>query len=387
MVDFRRLAVDSRGISDQEQKLRDRLKRSQQDVGKKRREKGSVLDLTAYKDAKFYAARSGRQKNLMDIVPFMISEAWYPKLRNRIGKPTGLGPGDLDYKLEVPIHRNVGEEHAVIVCLREAFGRPCAVCEEKFAEFNKPRDEWDKEKIKSLNAKWRCFYNVWDYNSTQPDPTFLIFDISYKMFEEPLLKWIEPDPENGDQLEMIYFSSLSEGYVIEWQGIEKRITEKSSPYIEAVSFEFLPRDQPYDKSVLDMVYPLDRLLIIPTPEEVQSLHLGLDTEAREQREEVENGAEEQPLAARRALPPGRQGASAMRRPPATVVRQPPPTNEAQCPEGFMFGESHNEFTECSNCDPTTYDACRRSKEFGGAMKRDEPVRPQLGRVRPVMRRS
>ena len=359
------------GLSEREQRLRDRVNQSRENVGKLGSGKQSVLDTSAY-TVKWYKAIAGKKKNLMDIVPYLISEPWYPKLKGRAGTYTGLQPGDPDYKLEVPVHRRVGPENKSFLCLREAFGKACPVCEERFKLFDMPKEQQDKEAIRALNTSWRCFYNVWDYNSEEAEPTFKLFESSYKMFEEMLLKESEPEDE---QLEPIFFSSLSEGKTIEWKGMEKEIGKGKSvvKFIEAVDFNFLDRD-PYGEDVYGQVLPLDKMLIIPTYDQVRAALFGMEEEETAVVEEaVEEAEAEVELEQTRTRVMRRTPVQPQQRMQRQPVRQAPVT---KCPEGFTFGEDHGEFAECQQCIDEAYQACLATKSAPPQRQATERVRPR-----------
>jgi hypothetical protein len=344
------------GLSDQEKKLRERIARGQRDVGKRGLGRASVLDLTAYSPS-FYKAVGGKNKNLFDIIPFKVSQPWYPKLRTHAGNVVGLQIGDLDYKLEVPVHRSVGENNGAFLCLREAFGKPCIICEERFKEFEKGKGDRDDALIKSLNASWRCFYNIYDYNDEKEE--IKIFEVSYKMFEEQLLAETEPEDE---RVEPIAFSSLAHGMTIEWKGKEKSLGK--STFIEAVSFEFRERD-PYSEEVVEEVYPLDKMLIIPTYEIVQAAYFGI----------VEGEEEEEPVREKKAISgrrlPGR----------ATKQEEEEVEEESECPAGMEFGKDFNESSDCMECEEDTMRRCMEASETEAGYERNMKKPEKLRRFR------
>ena len=88
------------------ERTRGRQKRSQEDrdVRKTRR---LYLDLTKTTIADVEWFKSGK-RNLINVVPFEVTNPEYQNLRSPAGKKIGMKPGDEDYKLELPIHRNMG---------------------------------------------------------------------------------------------------------------------------------------------------------------------------------------------------------------------------------------------------------------------------------------
>ncbi len=342
-------------MSEQEQRLRERVKRSQRDAGKRGLGRASVLDLTAYSPS-WYKALGGKTKNVFDILPFKISQDWYSKLKTRAGNTVGLEVGDLDYKLEVPVHRQIGPNNDSFLCLREAFGKACPICEDKFKEFEKGKQDRDEDLIKALNASWRCIYNVYDYNNDKEE--IQLFEISYKMFEELLLEEAQPE---GDRLEPIYFSSLTAGVTIEWKGKEKSLGK--SNFIEATSFEFLQRDA-YGEEVLDQVYPLDKMLIIPTYDEVQKAYLDMsdDEEEGEEREERDDRPTKKRFAQKGRTLKGRT----VERDEEEVQEE---LEEIECPAGLVFGRDCDSDIECTECDEDTHRRCKDNGELDAGYER------------------
>ena len=98
-----------------------------------------------------------KNTNAIDIVEFRITQDWYPNLRCRGGGTCGdlgLVPGELDYKLEIPVHSNVGPNKKQHLCPQDAFGKPCPICEEKFALLEKNNNKWDRDTMGPTVASW-----------------------------------------------------------------------------------------------------------------------------------------------------------------------------------------------------------------------------------------
>ena len=249
--------------------LKNRTKKGVTERGQKGLGRKSALDFSKAGDRKIirYEPGSGREVNYIDILPFEITQEWYKDLKSVSGSVIGLDVGFTDYKLEIPIHRNIGENNDIFVCPRMAFGKKCPICEELYAEWDKEKSEQDKEKVDSLKASWRCFYNVYDYEG-EGDPVQLWEDVSYYLFEEILQEAMETDDEG-----IITFSDLEMGSSVEFKGREKRLGKNT--FIEYHSISFKERDQ-YEESILDKVYPLDKMMVISTYEEIARAHLGMD---------------------------------------------------------------------------------------------------------------
>jgi hypothetical protein len=321
--------------------LRKRTKRGVNERGQKGLGRKSALDYSKAGNRKIikYEIKSGKEINYIDILPFEITQDWYKDLRSVSGTAIGLDIGFTDYKLEIPVHRNVGEDNDVFLCLRLAFGKKCPLCEEMYSEWDKDEDDQDTRKIQALKPSWRCFYNVCDYDNNET-PIQLWEDFSYFLFEEALQEAMETEDEG-----IVTFSDLEMGSSIEFKGREKKLGKNK--FIETHSISFKPRDA-YDESILKETFPLDAMLVIPTYEQVAKAHLGLEdgnsvaTESEVQqktrtRKRFEEDKTEQ------------------------KETEKPPWDE--CPHGGEFGIDCNAIDECGECDEDLFQAC--------AVKQDE----------------
>jgi hypothetical protein len=202
--------------------LMDQTRQSHRERGQ--RSKGSLAEqvLRGFPlDVEWAEMRTGRNLNEFDIVPFYITQEWFKDMKMKSGRrPEGKSDvGYLSYKFEIPCHRGVGPNNEWWLCVFELFGKPCAMCEQKFAEFDKPKAEQDEKVWRALMASWRCFYNIYDYNN--PDKDIHPFEISYAHFEDALLQAIELDedellcpwdPDNGKILEFKAKEEQFKGY-------------------------------------------------------------------------------------------------------------------------------------------------------------------------------
>lgn len=311
------------------EKLRNRTNRTAKERSGSGRNFG-VLNLEGFDDVSFIKAEKGW--NLWDIIPFEISEEWYPDLRGPNGKPLGLQPGELDYKLEVAIHTRVGVEEVSVVCLKRCFGQPCFNCDQI-------NEETDKKAKKALYPRWRTVYNI---VNTKKEEGIEIFDVSEFLFERELLK----QAENSDG-EVITFSDLEEGSTVEFKAGEKKVVNEdageSYTFLEYGSFKFRDRES-YNEDILKEVYPLDSMLKILTYEQQQRVYLGLSEEEEieerdgEQETETEDNEDDIPF-------------------------DPDGGTENDCPAGKVFGaDNSNENDDCIDCPQETFDLCCDEKD-------------------------
>lgn len=325
--------------------------RGQKGLGRK-----SVLDYSKAGNLKLikYQMKSGKDTNYIDILPFEITQDWYKKLRSVSGSIIGLDVGFTDYKLEIPIHRNVGENNDIFLCLSKAFGQKCPICEEMYAEYAKDEGEQDAKKIQALKPSWRCFYNVYDYDGEAP--IALWGDVSYYLFEEMLQEAMESEEEG-----IVTFSDPEMGSSVEFKGREKKLGK--NPFIEAHSIVFKKRE-PYSENIATQTFPLDKMLVIPTYEEVAKCHLGMEEE-----QEIVEETEREPEQKSRT----RSRFNEDKPTPSKPEEETPGDND--CPNGQEFGRDCNIKKECESCDESIFQLCLTKRDdLAKAGKEEESAR-------------
>lgn len=302
-------------------------------------------------DIKKYQMKAGKDKNYIDILPFEITQPWYKDLRGISGKPIGLDVGYTDYKLEIPVHKGVGDP---ILCLRLAFGKKCAICDDMFEAYKE--ETRDQKKISSLKPSWRCYYNVYDYNSGTED-IYLWEDVSWYLFEQ-MLKEASEDPSYDDGVPP--FSDLEIGSSLQFHGREKKIGDKGKPFIEAQTVVFEKRD-PWPDEVLDTTYSLDAMLTVPTYEQVTASYLGLSAPGTNDTPSEEATAETPAKEAEAEKPTGdrkrfRGKRSAVKEQTETEEMEAEPEGD-KCPHGGVFGKDCDTLNECEECDEVVFQTC------------------------------
>lgn len=242
-----------------------------------------ILDLSKL-DIKLYKPKSGREKNLIDIIPFKITQKWYKDLLTPKGEKIGLDIGETDYKLEIPVHRNVGPGNDAFICNRMAFGQKCYRCEEYFTEKEKG-DLLDSD-LNKMKFSWRDFYIISDKNDN--DKIEIWLDVSFHNFEKYLLDEAELSPE-----EIVTFADLEAGSSIQFKCREEPTPDNKGKYLKAHSIDFIDRDDPYPESIIDEVPSLDSLVTIHTYEEIEKAAKGIIEDEKEEEEEDENGDDDE----------------------------------------------------------------------------------------------
>jgi len=376
---------------DKKQMRKEALKRRTQTAVSNRDKKGlgraSVVDLSKI-DIPQYEIKSGRDKNIIDILPFEITQKWYENLRTFSGNATGLGVGMIDYKLEVPVHSNVGPDNKKCICLRLAFGKKCPMCEDTFLEYEKSKKDQDKDKLQALKVSWRTFYNIYDYEEEDENNAMKIWsNFSYHLFEKYLLK--DVSEEEARIGETITFSDCEDGKILSFNGKEKEIGEgkNKTTFVEAETIEFENRDESFDEDeTLEETISLDSLLTIPTYDQVQEMYLGMDDDEGTDELDPEPEKEEKKPARKKktAGKKAKKEEPVKEEPEVEEEDDPPFDTDGDCPFGFVYGKDCNEHDKCQDddgCPQATFEACaeeqERLAEEPDAPETDEDPKPEV----------
>ncbi|MCP4475439.1 MAG: hypothetical protein GY821_12905 [Gammaproteobacteria bacterium] len=292
-------------------------------------------DIVWYKPKK----TKGKERNRIDILPWNISKDWYSKLREYQGTPCGVGIGDMEYALIIPVHYDVGVEGEAVLCLSEAFGGQCAICDEMFDKIREDKVK-HKELINGLRAKWRCFYNVYDHE----DSDFVeikLWEMSFHLFE----KYLREESRDSDE-GSIPFAHLSLGKTITFKGREESFGDRT--YIEAVSIEFEDREE-YHDDVVDSTYKLDTALIIPNSAEVKKSFYAISELTLKLADNEFDGAEEKEEPKKKEKP--------KRRIKKSKEDELLEIKENKCPSRLNFGVDANNKPECEDCEDDVFEEC------------------------------
>ena len=335
------------------EKLRNRQKQAVDNRDQKGLGRKSVLDWgrLSGKKPSSYQATKGKELNVIDFLPFKVTQDWYKDLRTFVGLTTNMDVGDFDYKLELPIHKYVGENNDEIICPRLAFGKKCPRCEAMFEEYAK--EEPDEKITRKLNPSWRCWYNIYDYSEeNNPDGKLSVWeDVSYHCFEKEILA------ESGEGEEEILWSDTEDGRTVEIKGKEKTLGKNK--FVEAANVEFKTRD-PYDDDIADETISFDALVKFMSYDEFKQIHDG------EEKSEEEDSSKDEP----KDEEPEKKTSNRRRRPEKTSVEEEddiPFEVENGCPSGLQFGKPDMDSKNCKNCDDEVFDKC-----IALADKKEEP---------------
>jgi len=314
-----------------------------------------------------WTPKTGREKNAIDIMPYRVTQSWYPTLRTRAGECTNLEVGMRDYKLEYPVHKiRAGR----FLCPREAFGRANdSICEEMFAEWGKrkvPGSNFNEKKARDLQTSWRNAYIIYDYYDAEKG--FQLWNMAYANFEKYLLEQIYQ--------EMKIFWDLAEGFTLEFKMREEAVAGSDKATYKELhgDIEFVNRD-PYKEDVLDQIPSLDAALIISSYEDIHEAYFGGKEETASCAAPVSEERKSSPSEVRSRGRSTESEKEKVEEPPSRSRGRsegPPPDAPpfdkdgewGQCPAGGTFGKDCNQIQACKDeaCNQKVYEACLKASQ-------------------------
>lgn len=294
-----------------------------------------ILDLSDYEDVEWFKLKKG--VNLIDIIPYEVKSDKHPE---------GVEIGELDYVLDVWVHKNVGAGSGSFVCLEMNYNKACPICEEvKQME----EDEISDVVIGKLEAKRRVIYNVIDLDGG--DEKILIYESSHFEFQKELLEEAETDKEG----EFIVFSDLEDGRTIKIKGRDSVF--KGRKYVQPRKFDLIERDEIYDEDIIDKSYPLDNMLVVFSYDEMRDLYFGVDKE-----DEIEKSSKKKSKKKEDEIYDDKddgveeiEKSSKKKREKKKINKDNEEEKKNLCPYNHKFGDDCEKKKDCDDCDE--WDAC------------------------------
>lgn len=210
--------------------------------------------------------------NKIIIVPYEVTSKNHPLVRSG-----DMEIGDLDYIMDIWVHRYVGASTADIVCPKKNYSKPCPLCD----KVNELWDE-DEDTAKQLKASRRAYYNILEVNKGEVDDTIKIFDVSHFLFEKEL---IEEANDCSDGEDIVEFADLEDGKIIKFRHTIDDSGAYKTPKFK--SFDFLEREEELDEGIVEEAISFDGALVVLSPEEILDLYNGEgdDDESEDDEEE------------------------------------------------------------------------------------------------------
>jgi hypothetical protein len=244
-----------------------------------------------------------------------------------------LKVGDLDYTLDIWVHKNIGPSESDIVCLKKNYGKSCPICDQA----DEYKNAGKKDEFDAYKAKRRVFYNVRD--AMKPDDGLMVLEQSHFLFEKEL---IEEAKNSAEGEGIIDFADPVEGKTVKFRGSAGTYMGKAS--IEPKNFGFIDRDTPVTKLV-KLSVAFDALLTVCTSDQMVALMNGAD----------EDEEDETPPTKRTSK---HDDDDEGEEPVAKPKQSPPEDDGPTCPSGHRFGKDNDEKPECEDC--KVWKACARA---------------------------
>lgn len=327
----------------------------------------------------FYKPTEGAQS--FDIIPYEIRT----KLHPRVHAGSGV-PGDIDWSLDVFVHRRIGAGLTTVLCPKRNYGKPCPICD----EVSKLYDAGDSDAAKQIQATRRLFLNVKPHDKKGPTDEVQVFEVSYYLFGKELL---EEARACSDGELPVNFADMGEGMTVRFRMEEEDLGRNKVPRFK--SFRFVERDgYQITEDDVQQTYSFDEGLELLTYEAIEGLLFGGDFEEPKQEEaprsmrsrkdeeeeytpkrtrlrDVEEDEEEAPKQNKRSRPvEDPEDFVASIEDDTDIVeevknskrmREASREPQERCPYGHEWG-SEGEHRECDDCDGKTWKACARASK-------------------------
>ena len=299
-----------------------------------KKEGASYGYLSLPKNVSVFSPEPGSSVKL-DIIPYIVSTDNHPDKSERDGVAL---KGDPWYRLVYWRHAGLGANgNESAVCL-SSVRKKCPICEYRAKRIKQGAV---KEETDVLKPSKRVLYNVIPIGHDKFEKKLHIFDISYFNFQNLL------DDELRENDDYSVFPDLEEGLTLKTRFASKTIAD-GKPFPQASRIDFLDREKAYNPSILDKVVNLDEVLQIETYKQLQAKLFEMDLEGLEDDGELKDIDDEEEEEEEDDASPKKK------------VQGKDTKKKSKCSYGHTFGEDHDEFDECGDCE--VWDDCLEEKE-------------------------
>lgn len=320
---------------------------------------GSPFDWKrAETEVKFYKAKEG--KNKINIIPYEIKSKNHPLVKSGDAEI-----GDLDYVMDLWIHRSVGPSDTDMICLKKNYGKPCHTCEEAA----KYQDKGKKKEYDALKASRRVWYNV--ENVRKDTRELMVFGVSHFLFEKEL---IEEARAFSEADEILDFADIEEGNIVEFRGSMTSLN--GNDYLKFKSFNFREREDELDEDVIHSAISFDDIMILRTYDEMSAILYG-DEDEDESKEEEDDEEDEKPK--KKSSDKKKKHSKKDEEEIETIDEDEEEEEEEEeekpkkkkssdkkkkssdkCPHKHTFGEDCDEYDDCDEC--SKWDECSDAQD-------------------------
>lgn len=214
-----------------------------------------VIDWGKVEDGvKFYKPKEGINKLI--IVPYIIKTKNHPLVH-----AGDMEIGDMDYMMDLYVHRRVGPTEKDAICLKLNYGKACPLCDAA----KEYRQKGDDESYKALKWSRRVYYNV--LNARKMDAGLMVFSgVSHFLFEKEM---IEEARGGAEGEEIIDFASVDDGCVVKFRGSMDSFG--GNEFLRFKSFDFLDREEDLWDGIEEETVSFDEILILRDTKEMEKL--------------------------------------------------------------------------------------------------------------------
>ena len=317
-------------------------------------------------EVRFFKPKEGR--NMINIIPYEIKSKKHPLVRQG-----SMKVGNIDYVMDVWIHRSIGPSQADVVCLRRNYNRACPICE----AMDEAKAAGNKDELNALKPRRRVFYNV--VNVNESDGEIMVFETSHFNFEKEL---IEEAREQSDDQNMVDFAGIDNGCVIEFRGSKAKF--EGFEFMEFKSFRFKERGkgQAVAEEDIESAVSFDAIMTVLSYDQIKKVLYG-DGEGEEEEDntpketnlddlpdENEDEDEDPPFdddkeeeddeeVEEPEEKPKKSGKKGSASPAKDRGKSKDKAENGECPNGHTFGEDNDEHKDCADC-PCWEECCAAS---------------------------
>lgn len=266
-------------------------------------------------EVQFYKAKEGMNKLI--IVPYIIKSKNHPLVHSG-----DMEIGNMDYVMDLYVHRRIGPTEKDAICLRLNYGKACPICDAA----KEYRQKGEDEAYRALKASRRVYYNV--LNARKVDNGLMVFNgVSHWLFEKEMIEEARGGSEDG---EIIDFASVEKGKVVKFRGNMDNIG--SNEFLKFKSFDFLEREEELDDGIEKETISFDEILILRDAKELEKLLYDEDEEESEKEEKEE-----------------KEESGRSRHKKQDSEKSDSGKEKKTCPEGYTFGKDFDEDDDCEDC--------------------------------------
>ena len=222
--------------------------------------------------------KCGEGRHVIDIIPYPVGKNWKLYPVNKGGQR--LKEGDITYCLELYVHQRVGVDEISIICPRMTYREPCPICEDISR-----MGENEQDIVNALKPRRRVIYNiVCCDNEKEIEKGVQVWEVAHWNMERHF-KDLVVSPRGGG---IIVFSDPDVGKSITF------VRRGSGPNnTQFVGHAFVDRDYVISDEILESVFILDEIVVIPTYDDIKEIYYGRDVFVDKEKEDEEVIEEEQ----------------------------------------------------------------------------------------------